>query len=66
MVVLSHWLIGPSFIEGQVVGEGGEGGGLWGLLRINYEGLKFHLCLKGACVVSLVHASTFTCSSWLP
>ena len=47
MVVLSHWLIGPSFIVhvGQVVagGGGGGGGGLWGLLRINYEGLKFHL-----------------------
>ena len=24
-------------------GGGGVGGGLWGLLRINYEGLKFHL-----------------------
>ena len=47
MVVLYHWLIGPSFIVhvGQVVagGGGGGGGGLWGLLRINYEGLKFHL-----------------------
>ena len=44
MVVLSHWLIGASFIVhvGQVV-AGGGGGGLWGLLRINYEGLKFHL-----------------------
>ena len=29
MVVLSHWLIGPSFIVhvGQVVGGGGGGGG---------------------------------------
>ena len=62
-VPLADW---PLFhCIGQVVG-GGEGGGLWGLLRINYEGLKFHLCLKGACVVSLVHASTFTYSSWLP
>ena len=47
MVVLSHWLIGPSFIVhvGQVVarGGGGGGGGCGGLLRINYEGLKFHL-----------------------
>ena len=24
-------------------GGGGGGGGLWGLLRTNYEGLKFHL-----------------------
>ena len=48
MVVLSHWLIGPSFIVhvGQVVaggGGGGGGGGAVGLLSINYEGLKFHL-----------------------
>ena len=44
MVVLSHWLIGPSFIAhvGQVV-AGGGGGGAVGLLSINYEGLKFHL-----------------------
>ena len=44
MVVLSHWLIGPSFIVhvGQVV-AGGGGGGAVGLLSINYEGLKFHL-----------------------
>ena len=43
MVVLSHWLIGPSFIVhvGQVVAGGG--GGAVGLLSINYEGLKFHL-----------------------
>ena len=25
VVVLSHWLIGPSFIVGQVVGGGGGG-----------------------------------------
>ena len=41
-VPLADW---PVFhCIGQVLGgRGGEGGGLWGLLRINYEGLKFHL-----------------------
>ena len=42
-VSLADW---PLFhCIGQVVGGGGGGGG--GLLRINYEDLKFHLCLMG-------------------
>ena len=57
-VPLADW---PLFhCIGQVVGGGGGRGG--GLLRINYEDLKFHLCLMGL----WGFFGTFTCSSWLP
>ena len=45
MVVLSHWLIGGP-LSLYRTGSGG-GGGEGGLLRINYEDLKFNLCLMG-------------------
>ena len=42
-VPLADWPLFHCTCRTGSSGGGGGGGGLWGLLRINYEGLKFHL-----------------------